>query len=549
MITAIVFVGSGLILFDLFNIIPLMTVERERPKDIIHRPDFEIIGKGSIGAKARELQNKASILKAVGFNIPRTTVLAEGFFDGFFRRNALGGNLREASKVSNIQSGIGEGYFSSDDLKTLKKVTSSYGNTPLVIRSSAEGDARGTGIYESVFTDNKIEGVRKGIQKVLASYYSPSATAFRRDAKTDEGFGVIIQPLVGQVIYSGERKIFAPVLSGFGYTSREEGYINVVPGIGGGVETGCGERLTKAALEPYNGNLKEYVEDVRSMMTRNKIVKRKSALLRTMGIYDLNSINVLFETMYNLKGYFLPYKNLDGRASDISSNLDQRLNTSFQKVNLNPLFDNMQKMEQAFGKPQYLEWAMTLEKGKPKYWVVQIADIDKKKDIFDFEKFGEPFIEAHMVTGSGVKDVNAAIFCSDPHEIDLLNYFNEKHKNYLLFITSSLTSDACKRWRYENGGRNLEFADINNASVIIEVSDAEHLSEPKDHFKGSLDITGKLFGVTKFDRDDNKFCDKWRDFWRRDSIKKNSNMKIRENIKAKVVGSERQNRLVIFENK
>ncbi len=47
--------------------------------------DIEIIGNGNIGDKARQLVEKTPKLKEIGFYIPRRTVLAEDYFDGFFR--------------------------------------------------------------------------------------------------------------------------------------------------------------------------------------------------------------------------------------------------------------------------------------------------------------------------------------------------------------------------------------------------------------------------------------------------------------------------------
>ena len=113
-----------------------------------------------------------------------------------------------------------------------------------MLRSSAEGDARGTGTYKSAYTENGLPIVRKTLQNVLSSYFSQDAIAFRRDANTGEGFAIIIEPMIGQKI---DNWCFAPVLSGFGYTStsRGEGYISAVPGLGGGVESKDIEKITK----------------------------------------------------------------------------------------------------------------------------------------------------------------------------------------------------------------------------------------------------------------------------------------------------------------
>lgn len=512
-----------------------MKLERERPKDI-HNRDIEIIGTGSIGEEAGQLAKKTPALKNLGFNVPRRTVFAGGFFERFFQRNGLGINLREAKVFPDAEQRIRNGTFSENDFKILQRITASYGDCPLVIRSSAEGDARGTGIYKSVFKENIMGEVRKGIQEVVASYYSPDAIAFRRDAKTGEGFGIIIEPLIGQEIGDEYRKVFAPVLSGYGYTStsREEGYINAVPGIGGGVDSRYGEKLTRKALEPYHGELTSYVEEQVNPMVQRKQPIRKSALLRTTNILG-------YGDNYDMKAYIASDRNLKGRVDNSSIAFDRKLNLAFRQVNLNPFFDKMQIMEQSFGKPQYFEWAMTLENGQPQYWIIQIADVNKKLDQFDFGNFGKPLLEAHTVIGSGKIESDTIIACFEPKEIDRLADFNKYHKGYVLFYPTDLASGADRVFREVRTERDLTYADINNASVLIEINNAQHLFGPLDHFQGQLDMTGKLFGITEFYSQDQKTRN---DFWK-GAVDKNGIVIM--NKKVTIVGSEKQNRLVIYE--
>ena len=102
--------------------------------------------------------------------------------------------------------------------------------------------------------ENKFGIVRRTLQNVLASYFSQDAIAFRRDANTGEGFAIIVEPIIGQNIGDW---CFAPVLSGFGYTStsRGDGYVSVVPGLGGGVDTKEVEKISRMDLQKFKGNL------------------------------------------------------------------------------------------------------------------------------------------------------------------------------------------------------------------------------------------------------------------------------------------------------
>ena len=51
----------------------------------ISESGFVIIGDGEIGDKVRQLIEKTSQLRAIGFHTSKRTVLAESFFDGFFK--------------------------------------------------------------------------------------------------------------------------------------------------------------------------------------------------------------------------------------------------------------------------------------------------------------------------------------------------------------------------------------------------------------------------------------------------------------------------------
>ena len=520
-----------MLLAGLLNIIPNMRLERERPKDIIRSPDFEIIGTGSIGEKARQLAEKTPTLKRLGFNVPRRTVLAEGFFDGFFQKNHLGENSREARKFTDTETQIQNGDFPIEDCNAIQRVLDSYSsNVPLVIRSSAEGDARGTGTYKSIFTENKAKAVNKALKQVLASYYSKDAAAFRRDSHTTEGFGIIIEPVIGQEISKGDKKVFAPLLSGHGYTStsREECYINVVSGIGSGVETRGFEKLTKQMLEPYNGELGKYMtENLRSILEGDQ--KKNFIMTNTAGNHKMH--------------VFFPSEK---KPEDKEGSDDKKLffiDEALRQVNLNPIFDRMQRMEKAFSKPQYFEWALTMEKGQQKDWILQIADFDKKLGMFDFGKYGEPLIEANTVTGSGEIESNTLVHCSNPDKIDSLRNFNEKNKEYILFYDSNIISrEKADKFRVQN----LFYSDINNASVIIEVNTTPHDIAQLAHFRGQLDMTGKLVGAVQLKPGDKESRGKWDDFW---GLKDDeSGMKV-INKKVKVVASERQNRLALYAQK
>lgn len=488
--------------------------------------DIEIIGNGNIGDKARQLVEKTKRLRDIGFDTPRRTVLAEDYFDGFFHRNGLGRNLKSVEIIEDLEAKIRSGSLTKEEFQTLQMVSSSYGGSPLAVRSSAQGDARGTGTYHSEFTENTVRPLRKSIQKVLASYFSGDAIAFRRDAETGEGFGVMIEPLIGQNMGWA----FAPVLSGFGYTStsRGDGYVTIVPGLGGGVDTRDGERITESIMRTFGGRLDDYIQAERDAMFSffDAKTKRKSALLRT-------DSNWAFDRDYTGKAYHAPNRRNKGYVSRTLLNFEETgLDDPFRKLNLNSLFEMMKQMEDSFRKPQYFEWAMTIEGGKPKYWITQIADTNKRLDLMDFEELGDVIFMGHTVTGTGTKECYKVANCWNPDDVDPLHNFNSQNKNYVLLYSSRLTTTGL-------GIRRLRYENFSNASVFLEIQDARHLGDPVAHLGGQLDLAGKLFGVLDYEAEIKPRWDKY-------NSKEVDERGIRVyQGKVKAIASERQNKIVV----
>jgi len=482
--------------------------------------DIEIIGQGDIGDKARQLVNKTPKLKEIGFYVPKRTVLAEDYFDGFFQRNSLGKNLRNVEIVGDLEARILRGSLTAEEFQVLQKISFSHGSNPLIVRSSAEGDSRGTGTYSSKFTENQISPLRKSMQAVLASYFSEDAIAFRRDAETGEGFGMIIEPIIGQNF----DRCFAPILSGFGYTStsRGEGYITVVPGLGGGVDSQNGEKITESAIKGFNGHLGRYLLTELGAMYSilGGKTKRKSALLGTDNEwYSRDSLNG--------SAYF--FKNKWAKAHVSNASLD--LKKIIYEINLDSFFEMMRKMEDSFGKPQYLEWAMTLENNEPRYWITQVADINKKLDVIDFGDLGNVIFMGHTVTGTGSIECHKIANCWNAENIQPLYEFNKQNKDYMLLFSSRLTTAIADR--------RLRYKDFNNASAFLEIQDARHVGDPVAHLGGQLDMAGKLFGVLDYDSEIPPNWDKF------DSDKRDEGgIKIYQG-KVKVLASERQNRMVV----
>jgi hypothetical protein len=56
---------------------------------------MDVIGEGSIGDKAKQLDEKSELIAGLGFRQSEQVVLAQGFLDSILRSNGLASNLAE----------------------------------------------------------------------------------------------------------------------------------------------------------------------------------------------------------------------------------------------------------------------------------------------------------------------------------------------------------------------------------------------------------------------------------------------------------------------
>ena len=509
--------------------------------------DVTVVGRGEVGDKARQLIEKTAWLRAMGFATPPRYVLAEGFFDGFFRENGLGADLRSAGAGPDVVQRILDGTFSRAESAIIAQLSAFFPGAALAVRSSAKGDARGTGTYESKFCGSDSERLTKALRTVLASYFSPGAVVFRRQAATGEGFAVIIEPVVGEMLSREEDdSSFGPVLSGTGYTStsRGEGYVKVVPGLGGGVDSRKAEVLMRSKLLPAGGMLGEYiVEEHDRILTHSSYGGsfRHSSLLRT----DTRSRHWDEENPHPFSAQVLEQD--EGRWYLISERevvYKKELELSIDDLQMLPLFELMRELEARFGRPQYFEWALTFPNGQPRWWITQIADVDPKLDLMEFGDLGRAVYMGHSVIGAGEKRCKGIAFCWDPNDVAELARFNETHQDYLCLYSSRLTTSFL-----EGVIRRIGLEDISNASVLLEIQDAGHSSDPLSHFGGALDMTRKFFAVRAWRKD-------LRDDHLADLLERNQDVleeKVRRlgrmavyDVPVRVIASERQNLLAVF---
>ncbi len=219
--------------------------------------DFTIIGKGSIGGKAKGLafirkfldENKGKFGEFT-VNIPRLVVIATDYFDEFLKWN----NLYDIAYSSEPDALIGNKFQKAElpmsivgDLRALIAGI----NTPLAVRSSSMlEDALYepfAGIYSTKMipnnqldTDTRFRKLIEAIKFVYASVFFKKAkdyiSAVGKDIR-DEKMAVIIQEVVGNRF----GKKFYPEISGvarsynyysFGKSNPKDGVVNLALGLG-----------------------------------------------------------------------------------------------------------------------------------------------------------------------------------------------------------------------------------------------------------------------------------------------------------------------------
>lgn len=182
-------------------------------------------------------------VSAVGYTELPKIVLQMDLFEAFRSRNGIDREMRTPGDIRAIRNTVLHSPFSKGELEFFQHIFDMLPGGPLILRSSAFGDAAGTGVYESTFfirSGNKKQDFQEfvaGIKKVLASEFSEHAVRFRQKREFDSGIAVFIEPVFGRHLiqrdfyrFNDQINVFAPDLCGFGYVNGKmqgELFLNV----------------------------------------------------------------------------------------------------------------------------------------------------------------------------------------------------------------------------------------------------------------------------------------------------------------------------------
>lgn len=225
---------------------------------------FSRFGEGSIGGKARGIAFLNQILyrhnlyrkwDGVRVMVPRTLVIATGYFDRFIIENGLQYVINSDASDAELLSEFVSSNL-SDDLEKALRAFIRVVHAPLAVRSSSKLEDSYyqpfAGVYSTYMIpsveneDQQIRLLAKAIKSVYASVYFASSKSYitaTANVISEEKMAIIIQEICG----AEEDGFFFPTVSGVarsvnfypvGYEKPEEGTAKIAYGLGKAVVDG-----------------------------------------------------------------------------------------------------------------------------------------------------------------------------------------------------------------------------------------------------------------------------------------------------------------------
>ena len=192
---------------------------------------FVVVGSGPIGEKAEQLLLKRDAILEAGFKLNNRVVLSEEFVHRLLIENGYEAGINSVIPDPGVLATL---RFDPETEALFERATRAAIDptgewAELLVRSSARGDARGTGIYRSHHEafHPSVGVLADAVRAVIGGYFSSNAVAFRRDAQLESGFAIIIEKAHREPSNPDQ----SMELSGYGYTSSDTGgpFVYVVP--------------------------------------------------------------------------------------------------------------------------------------------------------------------------------------------------------------------------------------------------------------------------------------------------------------------------------
>jgi hypothetical protein len=434
-----------------------------------------------IGDKIRQLISKSDVIINSGGVVNRRMILPGSFFNRFVEASEKDGQSATDNKIR-------RGTFSNEEIHILSKVGERFGDVPVMVRMSALGDQYGTGIYHSTASPSSKDPFLDSIKHVLASYFAPDGVAFRESNKLGEGFGISIEPLLGQKLgWDGYlNNVFAPILSGVGYSSGCNGGLRIIcaSGLFGAVDKGTSLLLNEgddslsidSAVEEYWINLTEHLREQKDpdcdVLARGWLRTLTEPCGRVYAKKVFGSEEFIDRHTMVLEGY-----EQDGTLFDHLGNFGIR-----------DIFETIERIQDKIGKPQYVEFAYLLGKNGPIIAINQIADEIVREGGLDYIPTNDQrlILQGECKSGEINDDVKYVVFCDGRRSVEDLWEINRSGEKYVAVIPTHLMDQL------SIGRSKVGYDDYSNATGVF----TDTNKDLGTHFPGIFNATGKILAVS-----------------------------------------------------
>ncbi|MBM4338466.1 MAG: phosphoenolpyruvate synthase [Deltaproteobacteria bacterium] len=408
-----------------------------------------------------------------------------------------------------IENRFLDGHFSETIQEQFRAMLDYYGEAPIIVRSSSLlEDSFGNafaGKYSSIFCPNqgppeaRLAEFMKAVKLVYASALNPDALCYRSKrglGEYDEQMAILVQRVSGMPYHH----YFFPTLAGVGLSQNlyawndridpRQGIIRLVFGLG----TRAVDRvdsdyprmiaISHPNLRPDVGSkVSKYSQHHMDLIDLKNNRFTTCLLTDVLSDGDYPNLHLLLSTMQD----HYPY---DPISKKISGSKDQwvlTFNNLIRQTDLVPLLRKiLVKLEEAYGQPVDIEFTATVNSAsqtrinlvqcRPLYFpgspeeVSLPTSLDRQRVLF----------RAHRMICGGLVDQIRYILYIDPKRYTHLNFEAKKSLGRLvgqinrhpLMHSNKMIMMGPGRWGTSNIalGVNVSYADIGNASVLVEVA-------------------------------------------------------------------------------
>ncbi len=437
---------------------------------------FKLHGEGP-GEKAGAIIRNADRILASKLLLTKRNVICMSFVSEFATRCGTESAFLNNEPQAKVAELILNGEFSQAEMSTIERIcrVEYAGEQFLAIRSSAHGDAAGTGVYETFYSKNNPAEVAKFVKMVIASHYTGDACLFRHDAGLEDGIAVIIEPLITQEMrsigtmsnaagaYHGNDKIFfAPALSGYAVA----GMSGDKPLLYAGVAAGFASEFVK---DPRQGLIAAFGDG--EMEIRLGELLNKKTRGRAPGAYSIGASFTNSTICLDCEG-----TSWRGR---IDLEFIQNLTLHGLLESLIQLFSNDTKA--------YVEWAAKSVGGKPAYFLNQLAQTIYPDYDFDADALSgnARFLgQSNSVVGDGKLCTEHIMHVKSRSGWNALSGMGESYKgSFLLFDGFAADTDVFS---------NTPYSCFSSSAVICELGKYGRMSLLAGHFGGKFAMARKV---------------------------------------------------------